>query len=169
MFGSSRPRSQIANAAYARPRNVLISQIRAKGKPSSPKPRLSLLLMSHDGNGAPGRTRTFNQLIKSQLLCQLSYRGVETGVYYGRIIVAGKLIRPATNADTFEQAKFASRDLYTKHPEPGTRSRFGAGLISDYRITPMLLSWLRGANSTGYSPTTNAQSKRQKLWNAMRF
>ena len=26
-------------------------------------------------NGAPGRTRTFNQLIKSQLLCQLSYRG----------------------------------------------------------------------------------------------
>lgn len=25
--------------------------------------------------GAPGRTRTFNQLIKSQLLCQLSYRG----------------------------------------------------------------------------------------------
>src|SRR5713226_8386750 len=29
-------------------------------------------------NGAPGRTRTFNQLIKSQLLCQLSYRGDRT-------------------------------------------------------------------------------------------
>ena len=25
---------------------------------------------------APGRTRTFNLLIKSQLLCQLSYRGL---------------------------------------------------------------------------------------------
>ena len=26
-------------------------------------------------NGTPGRTRTYNQLIKSQLLYQLSYRG----------------------------------------------------------------------------------------------
>jgi hypothetical protein len=28
----------------------------------------------------PGRTRTFNQLIKSQLLCQLSYRAMITNI-----------------------------------------------------------------------------------------
>jgi hypothetical protein len=33
-----------------------------------------------DFPGGPGRTRTFGQLIKSQLLCQLSYRPKEHGI-----------------------------------------------------------------------------------------
>ena len=54
--------------------------------------------------GAPVGTRTPNQLIKSQLLYQLSYRGkmvkvpnllqyASTGTFYGRVKVDGKLYR----------------------------------------------------------------------------
>jgi hypothetical protein len=68
-------------------------------------------------SGTPGRTRTFNQLIKSQLLCQLSYRGdlfeyqqlmpghvppcalvcipvfTPSGIYFARGNVDGKIFR----------------------------------------------------------------------------
>ena len=44
-------------------------------------------------NGAPGGIRTHDQLIKSQLLYQLSYRGNRTGTFYGRAKVDGKNYR----------------------------------------------------------------------------
>ena len=41
------------------------------------------------GSCDPGRTRTFNQLIKSQLLCQLSY-----GAVFGRLKLYRELLQP---------------------------------------------------------------------------
>ena len=49
-------------------------------------------------------TRTPNQLIKSQLLYQLSYRG-NTGTFYGRATVDGKIYRESLKTTVFSVAK----------------------------------------------------------------
>src|SRR5439155_26871158 len=55
------------------------------------------------GSGAPVGTRTPNQLIKSQLLYQLSYRG--TGTFYGRVTVDGKIYRESLETTVYSVAK----------------------------------------------------------------
>ncbi len=49
-------------------------------------------------------TRTPNQLIKSQLLYQLSYRG-SAGTFYGRATVDGKIYRQSLKTMVFSVAK----------------------------------------------------------------
>src|SRR5438045_6917655 len=65
-------------------------------------------------SGAPGRTRTVNQLIKSQLLCQLSYRG-NLLIYFARTKVDGKLIRASLDTDLFTTARLRLPDFLKKH------------------------------------------------------
>ena len=49
-------------------------------------------------------TRTPNQLIKSQLLYQLSYRG-SAETFYGRATVDGKIYRESLKATVYSVAK----------------------------------------------------------------
>ena len=70
-------------------------------------------------NGAPARTRTWDQLIKSQLLYQLSYRGnllrcVATQTFYGRVKVAGKFYRDGSRASVGGTIQLCCRSVAVK-------------------------------------------------------
>ncbi len=62
-------------------------------------------------------TRTPNQLIKSQLLYQLSYRG-SAGTFYGRATVDGKIYRQSLKTMVFSVAKQKLPDLKLPEPHP---------------------------------------------------
>jgi hypothetical protein len=85
-------------------------------------------------DGERGRNRTYNLLIKSQLLCQLSYAPVRGKVLAGQFVIvtflAGVVIAAArfgvivARARSWVQARAGQRAFAERRPEARTREMF---------------------------------------------